>query len=243
MVTGASRGLGRSVALALAARGAAVGLVARSARDLDEVAAEIEGAGGRAVTAVADLGITAAAEAAVQAIHQALGAIDILINNAATIDPVGPFATVDPQAWARSIDLNLVVPMRLTRGLLEGMRARGYGRIVNVSSGGITVPELNVGINAYLAAKGALEMHTLNLAAELEGSGVTANILRSGLVDTAMQEAIRAREPAAVGAALHAQYVAWHRDGALQPPQVAAALCADLVSSDKNGTIADAWPS
>lgn len=99
--------------------------------------------------------------------------------------------------------MNVVGPMRLTRALLDGMVKRGWGRIVNVSSGIAAAPGAMAGMNAYAASKAALEAHTLNLAAELAGTGVTVNVLRPGMVDTAMPAWIRGQPPAEIGAALH----------------------------------------
>ena len=87
------------------------------------------------------------------------------------------------------------------------MRERGWGRIVNVSSGIAAHPETMIGGNSYATTKAALEAHTVNLAAELAGTGVTVNIYRPGIVDTAMQTWIRSQDPARIGEQLHARFV------------------------------------
>ena len=241
LVTGAGRGIGRAVAHALASEGAAVGLLARSGAELQAVAAEVEAAGGAALVLPADLAEDRAVDAAVRRLTAALGPPGILVNNAAVLQPAAPMRSIDPAAWAAALRLNVVAPVRLTLHVLPAMLEAGWGRIVNVSSGGVEVPDQNPGLNAYLSAKAALETHTLGIAAELRGTGVTANILRPGLVDTAMHAWVREQPPEEVGAALHAQFTGWRRDGLLQPPEVAAALLLELVVGAETGHIADAW--
>ena len=115
----------------------------------------------------------------------------MLVNNAAVAAPLGPTATLEPAAVATAAMVNIVAPITLSAMLTPGMTAAGWGRIVNISSGIAAAPASSPGMTVYAASKAALEAHTLNLAAELDGSGITANVYRPGAVDTAMQQWIR----------------------------------------------------
>jgi NAD(P)-dependent dehydrogenase (short-subunit alcohol dehydrogenase family) len=237
LVTGAGRGIGRAVALELAAGGAQVALLARSLGQLDEAAEAVQAQGGVAVVLQADLADPGAvADAATRAAKE-LGPVDILINNAAVVQPVGPTVTASPTAWASAFAVNVDAPFRFAQALLPSMLDRGYGRIVNVSSGVAAHPWAMVGMNAYAATKAALEAHTLNLAAEVAGSGVTVNVYRPGAVDTAMQEWIRSQPPEEIGVALHERFRASYEQGSLITPEHSArSLVAQLVA-DATGEI------
>ena len=102
------------------------------------------------------------------------------------------------------------------------MLAAGWGRIVNVSAAIAARPGMLAGLNTYAASKGALEAHTLNLAAELEGTGVTANVYRQGAVDTSMQAYIRDQPREQIGAPLHDRFTTMLRSGALITPRASA---------------------
>ncbi len=243
LVTGAGRGIGRAVALDLAASGAQVALLARSPDQLDETARAVRAQGGNAAVLQTDLGDPeAVAEAAARA-ETELGPVDILINNAAVVQPVGPTVTAARAAWSAAFAVNVDAPFHLTHALLPSMLDRGWGRIVNVSSSIVDHPGAMVGMNAYASTKAALEAHTLNLAAELAGSGVTVNLYRPGSVDTAMQEWIRGQAPDEIGAALHEHFRVSYEQGLLITPEHSArSLVAQLVgdATGKIWTVTDA---
>ena len=243
IVTGAGRGIGRATAALLAREGADVACVARTGSELAEAAADVRAAGRTAVEIQADIGDPGAAALIAARAQAELGDVGILVNNAATVTPVGPTAAVDPEQWARALAVNVVGPMRLTRVLLDGMLKRGWGRIVNISSGIAAAPAAMVGMNAYAASKAALEAHTLNLAAELAGTGVTVNVLRPGTVDTAMPAWIRAQPPAQIGAALHDRFMVMHESGVMAPPARAADMIVNLLAGEATGHVADAGNS
>ena len=117
------------------------------------------------------------------------------------------------------------------------MLDRGWGRIVNVSSGIVDHPGAMVGMNAYAATKAALEAHTLNLAAELAGSGVTVNLYRPGSVDTAMQGWIRSQSPDEIGAALHEHFRASYEQGSLITPSTPPGPWSAQLVGDATGEI------
>jgi len=237
LVTGAGRGIGREIALGLARDGARVALLARTTKEIDGVAHEINVLGGTALVLTADIGGATAAKQAVRTVSEELGPIEILVNNAAVVWPLGASATIDPAQWELAAQINLLAPVRLTIAMLPGMIERAWGRIVNVSSGVAANPDGMIGGNAYTATKAALEAHTLNLAAELRESGVTANVFRPGAVDTAMQGWIRQQDPAVIGRDLHERFIAMHKSGTLLTPEQSASALLERLRTGGTGQI------
>ena len=163
----------------------------------------------------------------------AAGRVDILVNNAATVEPLGPTAAIPVADLRRAFELNVIAPAALSAAALPGMLDAGWGRIVNVSSAIVARPDSMVRFNAYAATKAALEAHTVNLAAELRGTGVTVNAYRPGGVDTAMQAWIRRQDPERIGTAAHERFNQNFAEGTLiTPGQSAAALIAHLGGED-----------
>ena len=230
LVSGAGRGIGRSTAIALAHDGVTVILLARTESELNETAA-LAREHGEAMVISTDVGDPASVLRALDAIRDAGGAVDILINNAAVVWPLGATATVDPAEWRAAMQVNVFGAVQLTLGLLPGMLARGWGRVVNVSSGIVSRPGSMIGGNAYATSKAALEGHSLNLAAELSGTGVTVNVYRPGTVDTEMQAWIRRQPGEQIGEALHQRFVDMHEGGTLiTPDESARSMVSHLVS-------------
>ena len=240
VVTGAGRGIGRAAAAALANEGADVALVARSSLQLADAAGDVRGLGRCALEIRADVGAPDVAAIVCRRVASELGPVDILVNNAAVVWPLEPTWRLDVEDWIAALHINLFGVLRLTRAALPGMLERGWGRIVNVSSGVVDVPADMINANAYVTSKAALEGHTLNLAAELDGTGVTANVLRPGMVDTAMQTWIREQPVEQVGSALHGWFVQVQESGMLVEPHEPARLIAELVVSQANGEVVDA---
>jgi NAD(P)-dependent dehydrogenase (short-subunit alcohol dehydrogenase family) len=238
LVTGAGRGIGAAIASALAEAGADIILLARSADQLDETAdairASVPGVGVRVVSA--DL-IDDAQRPKVIDDLLAGGPIDVLINNAATVEPLGASATITAQQVRRAFEINVIAPIALTAALAPRMVKAGWGRIVNVSSSVVGNPSSMVGGNAYAATKAALEAHSRNLAAELDGAGVTVNVYRPGGVDTAMQGWIRSQDPERIGAGLRDRFVGRYNSGGLISPRDSAnALLGHLLGPDGDRT-------
>ena len=240
LITGAGRGIGRAVALGLADAGASLILVARSASQLSETRDLVIARGarpGQVRIVAADLGDEEQRRGAVEA--AAAGQADILINNAAIVEPLGATATVPAAELRRAFEVNVVAPAALTAAVLPGMLDTGWGRIVNVSSGVVASPDAMIRANAYATTKAALEAHTLNLAAELRGTGVTVNVYRPGRVDTAMQAWIRDQDPGRIGTELHEQFTRWGAEGILITAEHSAAVLIAHLSGDDTGAIWD----
>jgi short-subunit dehydrogenase len=196
-VTGASRGIGRAVAVAAGGRGARVGLLARSADALALVGDEVERRGGRAVVAVADVADAAGLERAVAAVRDELGPVDILVNNAG-VGCWGPFVDLPRDDVARVLAVNLTAVLDLTRLVLPEMIGRRSGHIVNVGSvaGRLGVPFESI----YSASKFGLAGFTEALAVELAPLGLGVSMVNPGPVATGFADdsgwpATRPRRP------------------------------------------------
>jgi NAD(P)-dependent dehydrogenase (short-subunit alcohol dehydrogenase family) len=212
-------------------------LIARSPEQLQATADQVHQAGAAATVFAADLLDLSALPKLMADIASAVGSVDILINNAATVAPLGPSAQIIPDAFRNALTLNVVAPAALSAFFFPSMRDRGWGRIVNVSSGIATHPETMIGGNSYVTTKVALEAHTVNLAAEVAGTGVTVNIYRPGSVDTAMQAWIRGQIPAQIGEQLHARFVGYRDQGTLLSPETSGRALVAHLSSDDNGQV------
>jgi 2-hydroxycyclohexanecarboxyl-CoA dehydrogenase len=182
MVTGGARGIGRAIALALAADGRAVAV----ADLLEEEAAETaEAIGGKAVPL--DVTDSASVKAAVEQVEEDLGPIDVLVNNAGW-DEARPFLETDEPFWDRVIEVNFKGGLRLTRAVLPGMVDRGWGRVVNIGSDAGRVGSSLESV--YSGAKGGMIAFTKTIAREVARSGVTANVVCPGPTRTAFLERI-----------------------------------------------------
>ena len=189
LVTGASRGIGRAIALALADAGAGVACAARAWDQIESTAATIEAAGGRARALELDVTSAEQVRASVEAAEVALGPIDILVNNAGvTLDK--PTLDVSDDEWDRVLTTNLTSMFRCARAVAPGMIARGRGKIINLGSmyGVLGVPRYA----AYCASKAAVGGLTRSLAAEWARHGIQVNCLAPGYVNTDIPRAAMA---------------------------------------------------
>jgi NAD(P)-dependent dehydrogenase (short-subunit alcohol dehydrogenase family) len=186
IVTGAGRGFGRAIACRLAAEGAAVALAARTAPQLEAVAAEIRAAGGRALVLPAD--VTAAADVAriAREAEQHLGPVTLLVSNAGVPGPFGPLWSVDPTAWWAAQRLHILAPLLLLQAVLPGMTARRAGRVVIVSAiaSRMAAPYLS----AYCVGKIAQTRLAEEAALETRAHGVSVFAIDPGFVFTSLAE-------------------------------------------------------
>jgi NAD(P)-dependent dehydrogenase (short-subunit alcohol dehydrogenase family) len=230
LVTGGGRGLGQAIALGLAERGAHVVAVARSTDHLAETERLADGLPGSVVGLACDVADRDAVSELGRSVRERLGPPTILVNAAGIFGPIALVQDADPEEWQRTILVDAVAPFFLVHAFLAGMLEVGWGRIVNVSSAAALHPPGPIN-SAYGTAKAALNQFTRHLAAEIAGSGVTANVIHPGDVKTAMWADIRERV-AGLGAVAE-NYVAWadwvEATGG-DPPEKAVALVLHLTS-------------
>ena len=190
LVTGGGRGIGRGIAHGLAKQGWEVAVTARSADQLSET---VKLAEGRVIAVPADVSDRASVKALVRSVEFMLGPVSLLVNNAATAGPLGPFWESNPEDWWRCQEVNLRGPMLCCRELLGGMIARQAGRIINVVSGAgcRAYPDMS----AYVTSKTALIRLSEQLALELKPHGVSVFPIMPGLVRTKMSEEAREHLP------------------------------------------------
>lgn len=194
LVTGASRGFGRAIALAFGQEGADVVVnYQASAAGAAEVVATLQKLGRRAIAVKADVGSEADVSALVSATHSQFGRLDVLVNNAGIMDR-GLFVDVPVGAYTRMFATNVTGTMLCTRAVLPTMIERRYGRIVNLSSQLARAGVGTGGFAAYAATKGAIEAFTRSLAHEVGEHGITVNAIAPGGIDTDMSRAVMTPE-------------------------------------------------
>jgi NAD(P)-dependent dehydrogenase (short-subunit alcohol dehydrogenase family) len=235
VVTGASRGLGKRVALRLGGMGARVALLARNQAALEETARELAARGARSLVAPADLAEEQSVDCVKTVIERDLGVPSILINAAGIFGPIALVKDTDPAFWIETIRINAIAPFLTCRAFAAGMIAAGWGRIVNVTSAAALHPP-GPANSAYATSKAALNQFTRHLAAELKGTGVTANVIHPGDVKTEMWAYIRdaSRRVGSLGDPF-TQWVEWVEETGGDDPEKAACLVADLMSDEAAG--------
>jgi NADP-dependent 3-hydroxy acid dehydrogenase YdfG len=185
-VTGASSGIGASIARALARDGAAVALAARRRDRLDDVAEEIAAEGGRALAVATDVSVEDEARALIERTNRELGGLDILVNSAGHLR-AGPFEHSVAVDWRRMIEVNLLGVLHCTHAALPLMHERGGGDIVNVSSVVSRAPLPDWAV--YAATKSAVSTFTEALRPEAMAARVRVTLLEPGFTETEMLEA------------------------------------------------------
>ena len=230
IVTGAGRGLGRAFALGLAEHGARVVAVARSSEQLAEVERAARDVGGHVEGIACDVSDHHAVADLRRDVESRLGRPTILVNAAGIFGPIALIKDADPEAWQRTILVDAVAAFFTVNAFLGGMLDEGWGRIVNVTSAASLHPPGPVN-SAYGTAKVALNQFTRHLAAEIAGSGVTANVIHPGDVKTAMWADIRERV-AGLGpiAENYISWADWVEETGGDPPEKAVALVLRLTS-------------
>jgi 2-deoxy-D-gluconate 3-dehydrogenase len=192
IVTGASRGIGRAIALGLAEAGANVALAARTEHDLKEVAAEIEGFGRKAIVIPTDVTDREQIQQMVDRTVSELGGLQVLVNNAGGTRFMSPLVALRPEGWDKVLALNLDSVFHATQIGARAMLDGGGGSIIQIASvAGIMGAQ---GLSFYSAAKGGVRLMTQAVAKELAQSGVRVNSIAPGWIATDLNEAMRADE-------------------------------------------------
>ena len=190
IITGASRGIGAAAARYLAEHGAHVTLAARSASDIEKIAAELVAGGHSAIAQACDVANWDSVSATVDAAVSAFGTVDAIVNNAGLIDPIARLGDSDPAAWAQVVDVNLKGVYYGIRAVLPIMLERGSGTILNISSGAAT--GVLEGWSHYCSTKAAVLSLTRMVEKEYGAAGIVSVGLSPGTVATEMQVQIKA---------------------------------------------------
>jgi 3-oxoacyl-[acyl-carrier protein] reductase len=231
LVGGSSTGLGRAVAEALAAEGCDLVLCARKPAKLAEAQDAIAASSGRRVEAVAaDLATEAGCRSVVDAAHAAFGRVDILVTNTGG-PPAGPFENHDADAWRAAWALLLESALFLARGVLPGMKERGWGRILTITS--IAVKQPVEGLILSNTLRAGVTGFARTLANEVAAEGITVNNLMPGYTRTDRLEDLAAHIARTRGISVEEARASWEREtpaGRLGEPEELAALAAFLAS-------------
>ena len=231
LITGAGRGIGRLVALRLARRGVRVALVSRSASRLARTAEEITATSGQAIAFPADVASQQSVADLREAVEDRLGQPSILVNAAGVFGPIQMVWNTDPAAWISTVMVNTIGPYLTCQAFVGDMVREGWGRVVNVTSAAALHDPGPVN-SAYGTSKAALNQFTRHLAAEISGSGVTANVIHPGDVKTDMWADIRdGVERLGPVAQRYRDWAAWVESTGGDDPEKASDLIEALIAS------------
>jgi NAD(P)-dependent dehydrogenase (short-subunit alcohol dehydrogenase family) len=227
IVTGGSQGLGLEIARAFVREGAKVLICARDEARLGEVAREL-----LVVTEVADVAVEADVQRVVARAIRELGGIDILVNNAGIYGPKGTVDEIDVDEFVRALDINLMGSVRMCRAVVPHLRARGYGKIIQLSGGGATNPLPR--LSAYATSKAAVVRFAETLAEELREHRIDVNSVAPGALNTRLLDEVLEAGPEKVGEAFFARALKQKADGGA-PLGRGAELCVFLASAASDG--------
>jgi len=204
VVTGASRGLGASIADHLAGKGASLVLCARGATELEQTADVLRERHGCEIVAEAvDVADAAAVERLAEHAAERLGPAHVLVNNAGALGPIGRIDEVDQAAWRRALDVNLLGVAHAYHAFVPQMIDAGAGIVVNVLGGGVGGDGVQSFISAYTCAKAAVAVLTETTARELEPLGIRVNAISPGAIATDLMRPVLTAGPDVAGTALY----------------------------------------
>lgn len=233
VITGAARGLGRAIALDMAAHGARVALVDVSESALEHTAETIERQGGVSLVCRTDVSVENQVNQMAATVLKTFSGIDILVNNAGVIGPARITGTQSLHDWTDTIDIDLNGAFYCTRAVLPAMKEQkngSGGRIVNIVSGLGNMPFPR--FCAYAATKAGLIQMTRSLSVELAPWNIQVNAIDPGIMDTAMQETIRSYGRERLGDELYERFHSFWNQGQLKSPIQVAPLAVFLASPD-----------
>ena len=231
LVTGAGRGIGRTIATAFAHAGANLALVARSKSELEEVSHEISSSGVDCLICPADVSDRPAVQRTVLSVLARFGRIDILVNAAGVYGPIGPLVENNMDDWVRALEINLLGTLFSLRAVLPHMLARSNGVVINLSGGGAVSPFPR--FSAYSTSKAAVVRLTETVAEEVRDRGVRINAIAPGAVNTRLLDQVLAVGKAA-GTEFYFKAIEQKRNGGT-PPEIAAELALFLASAAAAG--------
>ncbi len=246
IVTGGGRGIGRAIALALSKAGARLLLVSRTKSELEETEREIREAGGTARILAEDVSHPDTAPRAVAMCRDAFGVVDILVNAAGIIGPIGPVEETTLDDWRRTIDVNLTATFLFIKAVLPVMKKQMRGKIINLSGGGASNGfPLHA---AYASTKVSIVRLTETVAMEVQEYNIDVNAIAPGTVNTRMAEEMLAAGRRG-GESEYQRLVEQKKTGGV-PPEKAAELAVFLASASSNGlsgrlvsAVWDSWQS
>jgi len=231
-ITGGGRGLGRSIAVAMAREGAVVVIMSRTAKDLREVVSLIRESGGEGDFCEGDVSKPEDVSRGIDKALRSYGGLDILVNNAAVIGPARFLDDADEAAWHKTLNTNLYGAFLCCRAAGLLMRERGSGKIINISSGlgQMAFPRFC----AYSVSKAGEIQMTRSLGEEWRPMNIQVNAIDPGLVDTGLQEGVRGLGPGVLGKELHDRFAEYKEKGLLKDPDRVAPLAVYLASSSSD---------
>jgi NAD(P)-dependent dehydrogenase (short-subunit alcohol dehydrogenase family) len=189
LVTGSGRGVGRFLAETFASEGAALALTARTKDQLDEVAAELRRAHGtQTLVEATDVAAKGAMSGFAERVRDRFGKVDVIVNNAAVIGPVGELTSINQEDWRSAILTNLAGVAQTVAAFVPLMPAGG--RVINLSGAGVGGPKMPPRVSAYTASKAAVASLTETLAAELGDKGITVNAVAPGRQSTGFMQPV-----------------------------------------------------
>lgn len=236
IITGANQGLGRAIAESFVRAGASVLLTARG-EDLllqvkQELAPLVTQAGQQVHVMRGDVADAASCAAVGKRARELFPELTALVNNAGVYGPMGPLEEIDLNAWEEAIRINLIGTVLMCREVIPVMRARGYGKIINLSGGGATAPLPR--ISAYAASKAAVVRLTETLAEELKDARVDVNAIAPGALNTRLLDEVLAAGPEKVGKTFYERSIKQSAEGGV-PLEKGAALAVFLASAASDG--------
>lgn len=231
IITGATQGLGRVIAEEFLREGARVAFCGRSSEGVRQ-AMELLSGMGEVRGFVCDVSNGGEVEAFVEESVDWLGGVEVLVNNAGLLGPIGAFSNLDWSAWEETVAVNLFGTVKMCRAVVPKMTKAGRGKIINLSGGGATSPM--PGFSAYAASKAAVVRFTETLAMEMAGTGVVSNAVAPGLLKTRMMDQMLEAGAARAGRD-QIETVKRSAETGGTPPGLAARLCVFLASESSDG--------
>lgn len=235
IITGANQGLGLAIAQRFVREGADIAICSRDQAKLARAAEQLRQEaklGQKIVPLACDVSDPAAVKNFIAAAVEALGSVQVLVNNAGVYGPKGPSESVDWEEWKCAIEINLYGVMLPSRAIIPHLRRQGWGKIINLSGGGATQP-LPM-ISAYAASKAAVVRLTETFAEELRRAHIDVNAVAPGALNTRLLDEVLSAGPSVVGDSFYQKALKQKETGGTSL-ELGASLCAWLASRESDG--------